>query len=89
MVTAMKLVEPSLAHENLRMDLAETLSKHKAEISSEEALAVVAYLCGQLIAVQDDRTTSTQAAIDIVQRNIVQGNRDTVADAIGAVRGNG
>lgn len=63
------------AHEVAYQELIALLNKHADHLSAMEMLAVAANLVGKLIAMQDQRTVSTDQAFKTVTRNIEMGNR--------------
>lgn len=82
-----KKVAPNVRHEAFRKDLIHVMDKHAGKLSAPELLALSAYVVGQIIAHQDQRKMTTQQAMDLVARNIQQGNQDIVADLIGKTAG--
>lgn len=71
--------KPSDAHRQFRDDLIEVLRKHGEQLSAQEMLALASHLVGQLIAMQDQRTMTRDMAMEIVVRNIEQGNQEVAA----------
>ena len=63
------------------------LRMHGAEMPPEELLAVAAYTVGQLIALQDQRTTTPDMAMEIVARNIELGNSEAIKQSLGSPAG--
>lgn len=68
------LVRPE--HQVAYEDLAELLRKHADSMTQEELLAVAANMLGKIIALQDQRITSRERALEIVGRNIELGNAE-------------
>src|SRR5262245_1576949 len=84
---AMK-IKPGPEHEAMKLDLAAVLRKHSTrETSAVEMLAIASIMVGQLIALQDHQTMTTQMAMEIVLRNIEIGNVGAI-DALGASQPN-
>lgn len=74
-------------HEVAYQDLAKLLTTHAAKISSEEMLCIAANMLGKLIAMQDQRTTSPERALEIVSKNIEMGNQQVIAQLANAFEG--
>jgi len=74
----MRRIEPTAAHRAFRDDMIEVLRKHGASLASWELLALSAHLTGQIIALQDQRTMSPEAAMNIVAENIEKGNKEVI-----------
>lgn len=62
-------------HEVLYQDLCKLVSKHAANVSAQELLAVAANMLGKLVAMQDRRTMSSAIAMEIVAQNLEHGNK--------------
>lgn len=75
-----KLVEPSEACKKLHTDLANFLKKFCDDhgTTSEELLAILAYMVGQTIALQDQREWTGDKAMSFVAANIQKGNQDVI-----------
>lgn len=73
-----KLTGPQ--HEAFYQDLVKLLNKHTAHLSAEEMLAISANVVGKLVAYQDQRTMTSDRALDIVSRNIEIGNEHARAE---------
>lgn len=82
-----KIAAPSAAHLALRKALEDAMRAHGAELEAQELLAVTAHLVGQLIALQDQRAMTPAMAMDLVGRNIEQGNREVVDGLLGSTGG--
>lgn len=74
-------------HEVAYQDLCALVNKHAAKLSALELLAVAANMLGKLVALQDQRTTTPAAAMEIVIKNIEHGNKQAVAQ-LGDTKGN-
>lgn len=75
-------------HEALRARLIELIGSVGAEVPADELLAIAAYLVGQLVAMQDQRTITPALAMEIVARNIEEGNAHTINSLLNAPGGN-
>lgn len=67
-------------HQTFRSDCLEIFKKHGNDLTSQEMLALASHLVGQLIAMQDQRTMTSGAAMEIVAQNIEVGNADVFSD---------
>lgn len=72
------IVLPEQKHSAFRDGLVALLREHEANLSKREMLALASHLVGQLIAMQDQRTTTPAVALQIVSENIEQGNREVI-----------
>lgn len=61
-------------HEVAYQDLCALVSKHAAKLSALELLAVASNMLGKLVAMQDQRTTTRDKALDVVIKNLELGN---------------
>ena len=52
--------------------------KHADDMTSLELLAVAANMLGKLVALQDQRTTTPALAMEVVAKNIEQGNKQVL-----------
>lgn len=82
-----KLVKASLQNEAFRKDVIALLRKHGSALSSQEMLAVSAYLVGQMIAFQDQRSLTPAEAMEIALENIALGNKEVIAATLGKTAG--
>lgn len=62
-------------HEVAYQDLCKLVSKHADKLSGLELLAIAANMVGKLIAMQDQRKVSREAALETVAQNIEIGNQ--------------
>ena len=60
---------------------------HGATLDAAELLAITAHLCGQLVALQDQRRMTPAMAIELVQQNLEQGNREVIENLLNAPGG--
>ena len=65
-------------HEVAYQDLCALVEKHAGKISALELLAVAANMLGKLIALQDQRTLTSEMAMEIVAINIEKGNQQAL-----------
>ena len=63
------------------------LKKHGDKLSAVEMLALVSHLVGHLIALQDQRKVTPDLALKLVKENIERGNKEAIAESLGAPRG--
>ena len=71
--------EPTAAHRAFRDDAIALLKKHAGHLDALDMLALGAHLVGQLIAMQDHRKITPAMAMDVVGKNIEQGNGEVLA----------
>ena len=71
-------VLPGAKHTAFRDDLVAVLRKHEDALTAPEMLALAAHLTGQLVAIQDQRSMIPGRAMEIVARNIEQGNQEVL-----------
>lgn len=65
-------------HEVAYQDLCNLVRKHADDMTSLELLAVAANMLGKLVALQDQRTTTPALAMEVVAKNIEQGNKQVL-----------
>jgi hypothetical protein len=65
-------------HEVAYQDLCQLVNKHADKLTSLELLAVAANMIGKLVALQDQRAVTPAMAMEIVARNIENGNRQVL-----------
>ncbi|HTQ70630.1 MAG TPA: hypothetical protein VMH92_03950, partial [Acidocella sp.] len=51
---------------------------HSGKLTSLEVLAIAANMVGKLVALQDQRTVTTQIAMETVAQNLEAGNQDVL-----------
>lgn len=76
MKTKAKIANP--AHEVAYQDICQLVNKHASQLSAIELLAVAANMLGKLLALQDQRTTTSEMAMEVVARNIETGNQQAI-----------
>lgn len=74
-------------HEVAYQDICALINKHASKMTAIELLAIGANMLGKLIALQDQRTTSREMALEVVMRNIEHGNAQ-VLDQLSQSKGN-
>jgi hypothetical protein len=74
----MKSMTPSEQQLAFRRALEAAMAQHAQTLDAIEILAVLSHLVGQVIALQDQRTMTSQMAMAIVTNNIEHGNREVV-----------
>lgn len=83
-----RIVTPNATHHAFRSDAIDLLNKHAGNLDASETLALAAHLVGQILAMQDQRTMTSNRAMEIVARNIEIGNAEAVASLMES-KGNG
>lgn len=69
-------------HEIAYQDIVALVRKHAEHLSSVEMLAIAANMLGKLLAHQDQRTMTSEVAMEIVAQNIEEGNRQAIAEVM-------
>lgn len=82
-----KLTSPSPAHLAYRHAIEQAMRDHGATLQAHELLSITAHLVGQLIALQDQRVMTPAMAIELVQSNMEQGNREVVESLLNSTGG--
>ena len=80
MKTLIHQAEPQ--HKAFRNDLIKLLRKYTANLSAQETLALASHMVGQIIAMQDQRSITTEMALRIVRENIEQGNQEAMTELL-------
>jgi hypothetical protein len=73
-------------HEVLYQELTALLNRHAGKITAIEILAIAANMVGKLIALQDQRTTTPEVAMEVVIQNLQSGNQQ-VLDQLSKTQG--
>lgn len=73
-------VRPTAKHEAFRSDCLALLNKHAGALDATEMLALASHMVGQIVAMQDQRKVTPNRAMEIVARNIEQGNGEVLAE---------
>lgn len=81
----MSLKSAKPEHEAFYQDLAALLKKHAGHLSALEMLAVASNAVGKIVAMQDQRKTTPEQAMEVVARNIEHGNQQTIAELMKSV----
>lgn len=68
----------NLDHEVAYKDLLILIGKHSNNLTPLELLAIASNLVGKLVALQDQRTITPADAMEVVARNVEQGNREVL-----------
>ena len=71
-----KLAKPE--HEVAYQELTQLINKHKDKITALELLAIASNMLGKLVALQDQRITTTAQAMETVAKNIERGNQQVI-----------
>lgn len=71
-------------HEVAYQDICALVSKHASKLSAAELLAVAANMVGKLVAMQDQRKMTPDAAMEIVAKNLELGNSQVLANLAAA-----
>lgn len=74
-------------HRAFRDDAIALLTKHGGNLGASEMLALAAHLVGRLVALQDQRVMSPAMAMEIVGKNIEQGNAEALAEVTNKTAG--
>jgi hypothetical protein len=74
----MTIVKARKEHEVVYQELVTLISRHAAEVSAAEILAIACNMVGKLMAMQDQRTMTKEAAINILKENIEMGNASVI-----------
>lgn len=80
-----KTVEPGPEHQALMSDLKAVLKKHGDNLRADTILAICAQLTGQVLAMQDQRVMTPDAALAIVGANIEIGNAAAIQELMSSV----
>jgi hypothetical protein len=65
-------------HEVAYQDLIQLMRKHAGKLTSLEMLAVAANMVGKLVAMQDQRITTSEVAMETVIQNLQAGNQEVL-----------
>lgn len=82
-------MKPTAKHQAFRDDSIALLRKHAAELPAIEMLALAAHLVGQIVALQDQRKTTSAIAMEVVAKNIELGNAEAITGTVGNTKGTG
>ncbi len=73
-------------HEVAYQDICKLCSKHAAKLTPLELLAIAVNMVGKLVALQDQRITTPEMAMETVAKNLEYGNQ-TVIDQLMNTKG--
>ncbi len=73
-----KIQAASPEHEVAYQDLVALVRKHEATMTPIELLAIAANMLGKLVALQDQRVTTPELAMEVVATNIQRGNQEVL-----------
>ena len=82
-----KAIQPTKAHEELRLDYVKALQKHPT-MPPIEMLCITAQFLGQLIALQDQTRWTSEQIMAMISMNIQQGNKAAVDTIFSHPKGN-
>jgi hypothetical protein len=71
------------AHKVAYQELIALVTRHKDALDAVDMLAVAANIVGKIIAMQDQRVMTRAACMEVVARNIEEGNAEVVAALTG------
>lgn len=86
-MTKMRVVPTSPEAESCRQAMANAMQPYSDKLGPEGMLAVASALVGQLVALQDQRRMTPAMAMEVVARNIENGNREVLAGLRDSVAG--
>jgi hypothetical protein len=69
-------------HEIVYQDIVAMVHKHAGHLDAIEMLAIAANMLGKLCAMQDQRVYTPAMVMEIVARNVEEGNRQAVAEVM-------
>jgi hypothetical protein len=80
----LKRAAPSAQHLRCRETLLAVARRQMGDMPAEEVLAVFAYTLGQMTILQDRKRFTSAEIMEVVTRNIQQGNRDAATRVFSA-----
>lgn len=83
----MKSVAPNEQHRAFRKAVEAAIAEHGKTLDAMELLALLSHLVGQVVALQDQRKVTPAMAMEVVQSNIEQGNREVIDDLLNTTGG--
>lgn len=81
-----KAIQPTKAHEDLRMGFVKACQQHP-NMPPIEMLCIAAQFVGQLIALQDQTRWTSEQILAMVGMNMEQGNKAAIENIFGATKG--
>lgn len=82
----MKTVQLTPEMQKFQQAVKNCMRENIGNLSAMELLAIQAYILGQTLALQD-RRLSKDVYLDLIVKNIEQGNYDTINDLLGTTKG--
>lgn len=76
----MKKKDTKPDHKIAYSEITALLARHADKMSAMEILAIASNLVGKLLAMQDQRTMTPQAGLEMIMRNIELGNQEAIAE---------
>lgn len=73
-------------HEQMYQELTGVIRKYTDKMSGAEVLAILSVICGQALALQDQRTMTPERGMKLILANIEAGNQRVLAQ-LAAVSG--
>lgn len=67
------------AHEVVYQEIVALVHRHADQMTPMEILAIAANMLGKLLAVQDQRRVTPAEAMEVIARNIEEGNAEMIA----------
>jgi hypothetical protein len=78
----LKRKDTETEHEVAYADLLALIGKHGNKIDALEMLAIASNVVGKIMAMQDQRTMTVQACLELIMRNIELGNQQAIAEIL-------
>lgn len=78
----MKKKDTTADHKIACSEITALLARHADKMSAVEILAIASNLVGKLLAMQDQRTMTPQAGLEMIMLNIELGNKEAIAELI-------
>lgn len=74
----MPIIKPKKDHQRFSDDMIALAKSKYSHLPTHELLALIAYLCGQVMAMLDQRKYTVNMARELISENIVLGNKAMV-----------
>ncbi len=87
MTTPLKSMPTSPEHEAFRLAFLALIDRHLGALGGDRVLAIASFAVGQLVALQDQRKLTPQAAIELVIANMEAGNQSVVDSLLNVTGG--
>jgi len=78
----MSIQQSAAKHETFYQEIIRLLNKHAGHLDAIEMLAIAANMVGKMIAMQDQRKYQSVEIMNLVARNIEEGNRQAIAELL-------